>query len=559
MSDLSKLSDAQLMAMLQQRMQPPPAPPPKPRGLLGDIGAYTRGVASGIADFDPAAMVANLGTRATDAVGLTDGANAAVRRVMGRNTATPRNLSNLSAPPQQSPPDKYAAGGRVVGQMMGGAAAFPTATLPGMIGAGMATSAVTSDAGDTAGFASDVGKGALLTAGIGVGAKVAGRVISPMTARVRANPALAPAHQRAADIVKLQDEGVPLTPGMIAGGTARRIEEGVSSVPVLGSFIRTRERLAIEGVNRAAVNRALSPLGVKLPIDKSGRDVFGFVQNTFDDAYEKARAGLRFEADAPFTQSVDDLVNDARGSAEMSADHIRRLEAQVASMQDRVARAGGALSGDVLKKMVSDLQKSARKLQSGQNPAADQALGEYLETLGRTMDAAAARNANSAPEAVALMRKADQGYGDLVILQNAARSRGGGQSMATVKQLDAAVQKADGTARNNRYLAGNARMQDISDPANRVLPADLPNSGTPERAALMALMAGTVPISGTAAATAGIMSLPYLPGAARLTENLLTRRPGAMVKAGGRLSQFATPMGRVAATFGVPPLLSRPE
>lgn len=523
-------------------------------GFMDKADAVLRGgfdtLSSGTADEITAGLYAPIGATVDAVRGRGFDLGRAYDRQLGRERATDR-YDEQNAPVA-----------RGVGQVAG-AVALPGAALSNSTRLGIRLG-VNGLQGAAYGFGSGEGgfenrarsaaKTGLATAVGGEVGRVAvkglGRVIAPAAARVRANPALADQYPHAADVVRLQNEGVPLTPGMVAGGLARDFEEGVSSVPVLGSLIRRGQQNSVVGLNRAAANRALAPLGETLPPGQTGQDAFGYVQEAFDRAYDRARAGLVFEPDAPFAQNVTNLLDDARNSPLMSGDTVRRLEAQATRIGERIQTAGGRIGGDDLKPIISDIKKAARQLQSGQNNAENQALGEYLERMARELDGAAARNPNSAPEAVALMRQADKGYGDLVILQDAARRRGGDVSTATTRQLDAAVQKADGSARNNRYLAGNARMQDLTTPAMRVLPENMPNSGTPERAMFAGLLGGGAMINPQAAGAAGLLSLPYLPVADRATEALLTRRPGLMTQFGLQGSQIATPLGSGLGLMG---------
>ncbi len=523
-------------------------------GLMDKLDAGARGLADtltlGSMDEATAALYAPIGATVDAVRGRGFDLGRAYDRQLGRERATDR-YDEQNAPVARGM-------GQVAGAVaLPGGAMANSARLGTRLGVNAAQGAAYGFGSGEGGFqnrAVNAGQSGLAAAVGGEAGRVAvkglGRVIAPAAARVRANPALAGQYPYAAAVTQLQDEGVPLTMGQAAGGVLRRAEEAVSSVPVVGSLIRRGQQKSVEGLNRAAANRALKPLGETLPAGKTGQDAFGYVQDAFDRAYDKARRGLVFEPDPPFQQNVTTLLTDAKRDPLMSADAVARLEAQAQTLAERVQSAGGRIGGNDLKPIVSDLKKAARKLQSGQNTSENQALGEYLEMMARELDAAAARHPQSLPEAVALMRRADQGYGDLVILQDAARRRGGDVSTATVKQLDAAVQKADGSARNNRYLAGNARMQDLTTPAMQVLPENLPNSGTPERALYAGLLGGGAMVSPQAAASAGLLSLPYVPVLDRATEALLTRRPDLMTNLGMQGSQLAAPLGSGLGLLG---------
>lgn len=142
------------------------------------VGTYLRGIASGLRDADPASLVARGVTLGTDALGITKGANAAIRKVMttGEPTAAPAYR-----------------GGRVVGQTFGTAPVMGlgagATSLAGrgaaLLGQGAATGAVTSDATDISGTARDAmyGAGAALAGtaavkGVGKIAPLAGKLVT---------------------------------------------------------------------------------------------------------------------------------------------------------------------------------------------------------------------------------------------------------------------------------------------------------------------------------------------------------------------------------------------
>jgi hypothetical protein len=78
------------------------------------------------------------------------------------------------------------------------------------------------------------------------------------------------APQTRPEVAELLGEGVPMTPGQIIGGMAKRIEDKAVSLPVVGDAIIGAQRRSVEGFNRAALNRVLKPIGEKAT--KIGRE-----------------------------------------------------------------------------------------------------------------------------------------------------------------------------------------------------------------------------------------------------------------------------------------------
>lgn len=137
----------------------------------------------------------------------------------------------------------------------------PTAFIPGantMRGAalinGISTAALKE--GD---WKSRLKEGALsgaLGAGTVGAVKAASRVVSP---------------EVAPDVRQLLDEGVRLTPGQILGGGAKRAEEAMESIPVIGDAIKKGQSRGIEDFNRNVLDRVLAPVGGKAKSTEIGR------------------------------------------------------------------------------------------------------------------------------------------------------------------------------------------------------------------------------------------------------------------------------------------------
>lgn len=420
-----------------------------------------------------------------------------------------------------------------------GRALAPTAAIGGLMGA-----SETKDLRNVSDLSRNIRGGAVQSvagdlAGRGI-AKGLGAVLAPKLATKA--PVTGSGYK--AGVQLLANEGVDIMPGQAIGPGMKALEEKAMSAPLVGDAIRRRALQQQGQLNRAGINRALRPLGVTLPAGKSGADAMGFMQKSFDDAYDAARSGMVFQADANFTSNVDDLLARAQNSPLLSQDHVNRLARVVDDLRKRRISPDGAMSGDVYKKTLSSLKADAAKLMAGNNSADNQALGGYMRELVDHIDEAARSNPMSDPAAVALMDKADEGYAMAVRIEDAARRRGGEPGTFTANQLDAAVQKADKSARSRAYLRGDALMQDLSSAARNVMAPSVPDSGTAGRMLLNgAVLGGGAYISPASLAAAGLASAPYLvPG-------LLTRRPDIALRAGQGARKIAAPAGAFGAGF----------
>lgn len=428
--------------------------------------------------------------------------------------------------------------------MLAKAAQYAKTILPTAAAGGVMGTAQGNDLTNVHESASNFGKGALSAVGgdlLGRGAvRLVGGVLAPRLAQ-KAIPA-GNDYQKATQL--LANEGVDIMPLQSIGPGAKRLEEKLMSAPLTGDAIRARAGKQVEQLNTAAINRALKTLGQQLPKGTTGTKAMEHMQTAFNNAYGTARSGMVFDATTQFTQNIDDLVKSAEIDPLLSQDHVTRLGKVIDNLRNRSIGPSGTMIGDVFKKTLSDLKTQASKLMEGGNNASDQQLGSYLKELVDHIDEAARTNPASDPAAVALMDKADEGYAMAVRIEDAAKRRGGDPGTFTASQLDAAVQKADKTARNRAYLRGDALMQDLSSAGQMVLAPKVPDSGTAGR---LMTNAATVGIGGyvnpltLAPAVAG--AFPYLiPG-------LLTKRPGALLRAGKAADKLSAPAGAFGASL----------
>jgi hypothetical protein len=124
----------------------------------------------------------------------------------------------------------------------------------------------------------------------------------------------------------------------------------------------------------------------------------------------------------------------------------------------------------------------------------------------------------------------DAGYAKFKTVQRASTSAGAHpDGTFTPAQLSRSVLARDRSKDKAAFARGDALMQDLSSAARDVLPQTVPDSGTPERAALMA----TIGVGGTfqphTAAALGMSALPYTAPVSRAMNaavNRLAQQPG---------------------------------
>lgn len=348
--------------------------------------------------------------------------------------------------------------------------------------------------------------------GAGVGAGTAGlldaggqRLIEGALARFAAGPS----PQR-----RLSRQGVDLTPGQAAGGALQRVEDGLTSVPILGDAIRGAQRRGLGTFDNVATNTAIEPIGVNLA-DTAGRQGVRAADDAISAAYTRALTGTTFDLDAPAVAAL----TRARRPERLTPDLRRDLNAVLDNALERLQ--SGPVSGDVWKQVDSELAAASRAAGRGaaNNPAQRilrDRLDEAREAVGGAMERAdpmAFADARAADRASAQYRLVRKASSDV-----ASAGRGGDASPAT---LNRAVVAAGGERQAAR---GESLLQDLTDDAMQVLPRTVPDSGTPLRGLLSvgslgggAAVIGADPFAvGAGIAGLGLLSTAYGPTGQRI-------------------------------------------
>jgi hypothetical protein len=289
-------------------------------------------------------------------------------------------------------------------------------------------------------------------------------------------PALRKAPKRVDEkVALLASEGVQLTPGQMLGGWAKSFEDAATSIPILGDAIQGARQRGLEGFNRAVVNRALKPLGTKLPDDvATGTDAIVYAGDMLSEGYKKVlpKGGVR--ADPGFAEAVSakvvPVIETLRPEGRDQLQNI--IKSRVTSRLD----AGGKMTGETYKRVQSELGAEIARFSGSLDPDA-RAIGESLQGVSDALKDAAARQN---PTFASRLKQLDEGWAQLTRVENAAKS-GGDNGVFGAGQYDAAVRSGDKRVRRRGYVRDEALGRDISKAAKAVLPNKIPDSGTARR------------------------------------------------------------------------------
>lgn len=322
------------------------------------------------------------------------------------------------------------------------------------------------------------------------------------------------------EAARLLDEGVTPTPGQILGGRWQVAEDKLTSLPIVGDAISSARRKSLDEFNRAALKRALEPIGGKVPKDV-GHEGIAAVREQISKAYDDLLPKMSFKADNEFVRGLNNLRSLASELPEQQAKQFDKiLKTQV---QGKMTPQG-LMNGARLKEVESELGRLAKGYES--DPSFDnRQLGNAINELQNLIRQNLSR---SNPQYADELAKVNKAWANYTRLRGAAGMQGAVDGKFSPAQLSNAVRSQDKTVGKRAFSEGTALMQDLSDAGKSVLASKYPDSGTAGRAWLGA---GTIGLGSVFSPTAlvglGAASLPYLPGGRQAMAGLLARRPQA--------------------------------
>ena len=374
-----------------------------------------------------------------------------------------------------------AAEGRVpgkIGQVAGNVAAtIPLSFVtknPWALGAGEA--ALTSNADTAGGLAADVALGALSGKVGDVAVKSIGTAINPMLGDV----------QR-----RLVDQGVELSPGQLLGGLSHKAEDASTGIWGIGDVLNESQRRAQHSMNRVAVQRPLTDLGVEIPqrvANGSVHDMVGFAQGAVSQAYDDLIPQLDIRLDQQFGQQFRPLYQSVMNGNEVYARQFHNLiENEIKPRFNSVpGAANGRMTGESFKEIDEILKKEVRDYTGiNANPNDRRYADAVRELRSQFMDMLARTN----PQAAGRLNAVNGAYRQLAVLESAANmAPAGRRGSFTAAQLETAARNADPSVRRRAAAAGDALFQDLSQDAGEVMTRTVADSGTATRGAMTALV-----------------------------------------------------------------------
>lgn len=366
-------------------------------------------------------------------------------------------------------------------------------------------------------------------AAFGAGGGAVGAGLSRLGARYGAQ---APANEAQTEL--LRREGVALTPGQQAGGVVKALEDKATSVPFLGDVIQQARRRGVEDFNRAAIERATLP---GMSVEGVGQGAIQDLRQGLGQAYDELLPKLNFKPDEQFVsdlQRLREMADLLPKKAGMHGKEINQFEQILDRQLIKRMTPQGNMSGETLKTAESEIGRLAAGYKA--DPSFDnRQLGDALSELQNVIRQNLTRtNPQYADELSAI----NNAYANFKRVQRAGAAIGSQEGVFTPAQLRNAVKAMDKSKDKRAFSEGTARLQDLADAGQTVLPSKVPDSGTPGR-----LMSNVFSLSGLLSSAGGAAAaLPALlaysrPGAAAI--NATMRGSGRLARGAGRAAGAA--------------------
>jgi hypothetical protein len=266
-----------------------------------------------------------------------------------------------------------------------------------------------------------------------------------------------------------------LTPGQQFGGALKTAEDSLSSVPFTGGALAKGRQLSIADLNRELYGRALAPIGETFTGKEVGRVGVKEVTKKLNDAYERLKPQLTWRAQG--SEWIADVTALTRKVSELPPELQKQARAIFDNNVAHNMERGGVMDGETFKRVESDLGTLAANYKSS-TLGAERELGKRIEEMQGIMRDQLER---SNPAVAAELQKLNSGWAVLVRIQEASARRAGSNGIISPADLSNAVRKTDRTVRKGAFSRGDALLQDLSDPAQDVLPSGVGSSGTGER------------------------------------------------------------------------------
>lgn len=316
------------------------------------------------------------------------------------------------------------------------------------------------------------------------------------------------------DLSALVESGVKPTVGQLTGKAASRLEEGMTSLPIMGDAIKMGQRGAIEDFNRATINQALAPIGQSLGKDTPiGRQAIDEMSQKIQDAYNSTVSKLTASVDSQFASRIANLKALAQN---LPGDYADQFNTVLKNEVIGKFSAGGTMSGQTFKDVESTLGQMATDY-SHSSVVNERYFGAAVRQLQDEMRQLIVRNNPAVADA---LQSNNAAYAMMKRIQGASVSSVKNEGVFTPAQLLQSIRAQDPSLGKGSFARGNALMQTYAEAGENILGSKLPDSGTAFREMVQHPIQSF--IYGTASPPAWLM---YSPLGRKIASVVMASRP----------------------------------
>ena len=292
---------------------------------------------------------------------------------------------------------------------------------------------------------------------------------------------------------KLIAEKIEPTVGQAFGPLIKKAEERLGSVPILGDVIRGGQKEVIESFDNRMIEKALEPIGFKVPAGKTGVEAMEAAEEALADSYRKAipKAGL---PDArPLQTKINEIVQD---NTDLEQGVFKQLREKLnKSIASSLFDTDYKMTGEAVKKADSFLGREAAAFMKTGDPDKQQmarALYKFQNELRNLL-------INQNPSAKGLVQ-AREAFKGILPIRKAATSSAKDVGTFTPAQLLGGMKQVDKSSGRTRFATGQMPEQKFAMTAQEVLGKSVPESQS--IGAAMLLKPSLIPLSGLGAIAA---------------------------------------------------------
>lgn len=287
-------------------------------------------------------------------------------------------------------------------------------------------------------------------------------------------------------VQRLYQSGNPMSIGQAVGNSGqvgsiiKRTEDRLAGVPAVGDQITARRVDSIRGMNSRAFDRALEPIGKSVNgkvAEEAVEDAHSQVQQAFQDALRGKVAHLDVDFISETANAVQRLRRLRRN--QIGDEVVDQIEEATRGYFDPQT---GELTGENMQAMLASLREIRQAYKS--DPLGKR-IGDEVRKVERAVEGMFVRQA---PEVMPKYNAAKQAYRRVSILADAVNRAKNKEGVFTPGQLGMA-DRANSKKFDGQMAAAEGRGQfhDFQRDAQRVIPNEVPDSGTAGRLATLAV------------------------------------------------------------------------